>query len=115
MPDRMPWPLLAAAALAMFTAASSGITRAPFLLDMARDLSTSLALVGNLVAATSVSWAAAGMLAGAGSDRWGRRPFLIWGPVALGVALIGVASAGTFAGVEGTMEARFDNLEVRSP
>ena len=96
MPDRMPWPLLAAAALAMFTAASSGITRALFLLDMARDLSTSLALVGNLVAATSVSWAAAGMLAGAGSDRWGRRPFLIWGPVALGVALIGVASAGTF-------------------
>jgi MFS transporter, DHA1 family, inner membrane transport protein len=94
--NRMPWPLLAAAALAMFTAASSGTTRAPFLLEMARDLSTSLALVGNLVAATSVSWAVSGMLAGAGSDRWGRRPFLILGPVALCFALIGVASARDF-------------------
>lgn len=92
----MPWPLLAASALAMFAAASSGTTRAPFLLDMARDLSTSLALVGNLVAATSVSWAVAGMLAGAGSDRWGRRPFLIIGPIALCFALIGVASARDF-------------------
>jgi DHA1 family inner membrane transport protein len=92
----MPWALLAAAALAMFTAASSGTTRAPFLLDMARDLSTSLALVGNLVAATSVSWAVSGMLAGAGSDRWGRRPFLILGPIALCFALIGVASARNF-------------------
>ncbi len=94
--DTMPWPLLAAAALAMFTAASSGTTRAPFLLDMARDLSTSLALVGNLVAATSVSWAVAGMLAGAGSDRWGRRPFLIGGPIALCLVLFGVATARTF-------------------
>jgi len=94
--DTMPWPLLAAAALAMFTAASSGTTRAPFLLDMARDLSTSLALVGNLVAATSVSWAVAGMLAGAGSDRWGRRPFLIGGPLVLCAALFGVASARNF-------------------
>jgi hypothetical protein len=33
----MPRRLLAAAALAMFTAASSGTTRAPFLLDMARQ------------------------------------------------------------------------------
>ena len=94
--DTMPWPLLAAAALAMFTAASSGTTRAPFLLDMARDLSTTLALVGNLVAATSVSWAVAGMLAGAGSDRWGRRPFLIGGPIALCLVLFGVASARNF-------------------
>ena len=94
--DTLPLPLLAAAALAMFTAASSGTTRAPFLLDMARDLSTSLALVGNLVAATSVSWAVAGMLAGAGSDRWGRRPFLIGGPIVLCFALMGVASSRTF-------------------
>src|ERR1700753_1819121 len=63
----MPWALLAAGALAMFAAASSGTTRAPFLLDMARDLSTSMPLVADLVAATSISWAVAGMVAGAGS------------------------------------------------
>jgi len=92
----MPWALLAAGALAMFAAASSGTTRAPFLLDMARDLATSMPLVADLVAATSISWAIAGMLAGAGSDRWGRRPFLILGPLGLACALMGVATAPTF-------------------
>jgi len=92
----MPWALLAAGALAMFAAASSGTTRAPFLLDMARDLSTSMPLVADLVAATSISWAISGMLAGAGSDRWGRRPFLIAGPIALVFALIGIATAPSF-------------------
>ena len=46
----MPWALLAAAALGMFAASSSGTSRAPFLLDMSRDLATSLPLVANLVA-----------------------------------------------------------------
>ena len=92
----MPWALLAAGALAMFAAASSGTTRAPFLLDMARDLSTSLPLIADLVAATSVAWAISGMLAGAGSDRWGRRPFLVVGPLALCLALIGIATAPNF-------------------
>lgn len=94
----MPHSLLIASALAMFTAAASGTTRAPFLLDMARDLSTTLALVGNLVATTSVSWAVAGLLAGAGSDRWGRRPFLILGPAALCLAMIGVSTAQDLPG-----------------
>ncbi len=80
----------------MFAAASSGTTRAPFLLDMARDLSTSLPLIADLVAATSVAWAISGMLAGAGSDRWGRRPFLVVGPLALCLALIGIATAPNF-------------------
>jgi DHA1 family inner membrane transport protein len=95
----MPWLLLATGALAMFAASASGIARAPFLLDIARDLSTSMPLVADLVAATSISWAVSGMLAGAGSDRWGRRPFLILGPMALTVALIGIATAPSFLSV----------------
>ena len=86
LPGRLPWALLAAASLAMFTAAASGTTRAPFLIDMARDLRVSVPLVANLVAITSISWGLASMFAGAGSDRWGRRPFLIGGPLALAVA-----------------------------
>ena len=96
---RMPWALLAAACLGMFAASSSGTTRAPFLLDMARDLGTSLPLVANLMAMTSVAWGVTSLLAGAGSDRWGRRPFLIGGPVALGLCLVGVALSGSFLGV----------------
>ncbi len=92
----MPWALLAAACFGMFAASSSGTTRAPFLLEMSRDLATSLPLVGNLMAVTSVAWGIASVLAGAGSDRWGRRPFLIGGPVALALCLVGVAEAGSF-------------------
>ena len=92
----MPWALLAAGALAMFAAGASGSARAPFLINMAQDLGTSLPLVANLVAATSIAWAIAGMVAGAGSDRWGRRPFLILGPIALGGAMVGLATAPSF-------------------
>ena len=92
----LPYALLASACLGMFAASSSGTTRAPFLLDMARDLSTEIALVANLVAMTSVAWGIASMFAGAGSDRFGRRPFLLGGPIMLTIALIGVAQAESF-------------------
>jgi predicted MFS family arabinose efflux permease len=89
----MPWALLAAACLGMFAASSSGTTRAPFLIDMARDLSASVPLVANLMALTSISWGITSLMAGAGSDRWGRRPFLIGGPIGLALCLAGVAAA----------------------
>jgi DHA1 family inner membrane transport protein len=95
-PMPMPWALLATGALAMFAASASGTARAPFLLDMARDLSTAMPLIADLVALTSVSWAVTGMLAGKWSDRWGRRPFLLAGPITLAFALIGVATAPSF-------------------
>jgi len=92
----MPWALLAAACLGMFAASSSGTTRAPFLIDMARDLGTSLPLVANLMAVTSIAWGIASLMAGAGSDRWGRRPFLVGGPVLLALAMIGHSFAQDF-------------------
>jgi predicted MFS family arabinose efflux permease len=96
---RLPWALLLAASLGMFTAAASGTTRAPFLIEMARDLSVSVPLVANLVAATSIAWGITSMFAGAGCDRWGRRPFLIGGPLALAATASGVATADSFLGV----------------
>src|SRR3954453_4634722 len=95
---RMPWALLAAACLGMFAASSSGTTRAPFLIDMARDLETSLPLIANLMALTSVAWGAASLMAGAGSDRWGRRPFLVGGPIALALCMAGVSTAQSYLG-----------------
>jgi predicted MFS family arabinose efflux permease len=97
--ERMPWALLAVASLGMFTVAASGTTRAPFLIDMARDLFVSVPLVANLVAVTSIAWGITSMFAGAGSDRWGRRPFLIGGPLALALATTGVAAADSFLAV----------------
>src|SRR3954447_7392253 len=93
---RMPWALLVACCLGMFAASSSGTTRAPFLIDMARDLGTSVALVANLMAMTSIAWGAASLVAGAGSDRWGRRPFLVGGPVGLALCMAGVSTAGSY-------------------
>ncbi|WP_198369435.1 MFS transporter [Roseomonas rosulenta] len=89
----MPWALLAAACLGMFAASSSGTTRAPFLIDMARDLGSSVPLVANLMAMTSISWGITSLIAGAGSDRWGRRPFLIGGPIGLALCLVAVAAS----------------------
>jgi MFS transporter, DHA1 family, inner membrane transport protein len=97
--ERMPWALLAVASLGMFTVAASGTTRAPFLIDMARDLSVSVPVVANLVAITSIAWGITSIFAGTGSDRWGRRPFLIGGPLALALATIGVAAGNSFIAV----------------
>jgi DHA1 family inner membrane transport protein len=95
----MPWALLAAACLGMFAASSSGTTRAPFLLDMSRDLSVSLAMVANLMAATSIAWGISSVFAGAASDRWGRRPFMVGGPIGLAMGLVLMSQAGSFLGV----------------
>jgi predicted MFS family arabinose efflux permease len=96
---RMPWPLLAAASLAMFTVAASGTTRAPFLIEMARDLSANVPLIADLVAISSISWGVTSVIAGAGSDRWGTRPFLLVGPLGLAVATTGIATGGSFGAV----------------
>ena len=95
----MPWALLAAACLGMFAASSSGTTRAPFLIEMARDLATSIPMVANLMAMTSISWGVASLFAGAGSDRWGRRPFLVGGPIGLALCMAGVAVSDGYAGI----------------
>jgi predicted MFS family arabinose efflux permease len=92
----MPWALLAAACLGMFAASASGTTRAPFLLDMARDLDASLTLVANLMALTSISWGVTSLIAGAWSDRWGRRPFLVGGPLGLALSLAAVAASPSY-------------------
>jgi DHA1 family inner membrane transport protein len=112
MRERMPWALLLAASLAMFTVAASGTTRAPFLIDMARDLSASVPLIANLVAITSVAWGITSIFAGAGSDRWGTRPFLIGGPLGLALATVGVATGGSFLSVAvwGTIAGGFCGL-----
>jgi predicted MFS family arabinose efflux permease len=67
------------------------IALSPFLLDIARDLGTTLGAVANLVAAMSITWGAVSVAAGAASDRIGRRPVLVAAVLTLGVARIGLA------------------------
>jgi MFS transporter, DHA1 family, inner membrane transport protein len=56
-------------------------------------------VVANLVAITSIAWGITSIFAGTGSDRWGRRPFLVGGPLALALATIGVAAGNSFIAV----------------
>lgn len=93
---RIPWALVAACCLGSFAATSSGTTRAPFLLDMARDLDASVPLIANLFAMTATAWGVASLLGGIGADRFGRRPFLLGGPIVLTLAMFGVARAGSY-------------------
>lgn len=98
-PPAFPWALLAACTLGMFVASASGTTRAPFLIAMAEDLSSSVAMVANLMAMTATAWGVASLIAGAGSDRFGRRPFLVGGPLCLALSMLGVALAGSYAAI----------------
>ena len=92
----MPWALIAAACLASFSASCSGTTRAPLLLEIARDLDVSMPLVANLVSLTSVAWGIASGMGGWMSDRIGRRIVLIVAPLLLGIMMALQARAGNF-------------------
>jgi predicted MFS family arabinose efflux permease len=87
----MPWGMLAALSAVTFLVTGSGIALSPFLLDIARDLDTTLAAVANLVAAMSITWGAVSVVAGAASDRIGRRPVLVAAVLTLGAARVGLA------------------------
>ncbi|MBT4488105.1 MAG: MFS transporter, partial [Rhodospirillaceae bacterium] len=98
-PRPMPWLLIAATCLATFAITASGVTRAPFLINMSQDLNVSLAMVANLFGVTSIAWGLSSFVAGVGSDRIGRRPFLIGAPIALAGTLVGVALGQSFLSV----------------
>lgn len=95
-PAILPWALIGAACLGSFAATSSGTTRAPFLLDMARDLDVAMPLVANLVSLTATAWGITSALGGWLSDLIGRRPLLIASPFALALAMVAQAWAGSF-------------------
>ncbi len=92
----MPWALILAAIVGSFAATSSGTTRAPFIIVMAQDLSTSVVMVANIVSMTATAWGITSLITGWLSDRVGRRPFIVGGPAVLALCMIGVARADGF-------------------
>jgi DHA1 family inner membrane transport protein len=88
----MLWALTAAS----FLTTSSGTTRSPFLLDMARDLDTDLTSIGNLMAITAVTWGIMSLVAGAVSDSIGRKPIMIGAILTVAVSMIGIGMAGSY-------------------
>ena len=92
----LPWALIGAACLGSFAATSSGTTRAPFLLDMARDLDVSMPVVANLVSLTATAWGIVSAMAGWLSDVVGRRPVLVSALFGLALTLLAQALSGSF-------------------
>jgi MFS transporter, DHA1 family, inner membrane transport protein len=91
--------MLLALCFATFLVTGNGVAVSPFLIDMSRDLGTDLAAVANLVALSSITWGIASLLAGAASDRLGRKPLLLGGLCILVLSPLGVAWSETYFGV----------------
>ena len=91
--------MLLALCFATFLVTGNGVAVSPFLIDMSRDLGTDLAAVANLVALSSVTWGFASLLAGAASDRLGRKPILLGGLSILVLSPLGVALSEAYFGV----------------
>jgi len=98
MTDTRTVVLLVALSLATFVVTSSGSATAPFLQVIASDLSTDLSAVAHLFSVQALTWGAASLIAGAASDRWGRRPILISSVILLGATRLGFAGSETYAG-----------------
>ena len=92
---RTSWMLIALSA-ASFMVTSSGSATAPFLQNIAADLSTGLPAIANLFSAQAITWGGASLITGALSDRFGRRPMLIAGVALLGATRLGFAAASGY-------------------
>jgi DHA1 family inner membrane transport protein len=95
--------MLAALCGATFLVTGAGVAMAPFLLVIAGELAVDLAALGNLLALQNVAWGVVSLVAGAGSDRLGRRPILIGGLLAMGAGRLGFAGAHGEAAAAGWM------------
>lgn len=91
-----PLALLAVAGTGVFMASASGMTRAPFLLQMARDLDVDLVLVSHLLSVTAVAWGITAFFTGPLGAWFGRRRVLIGGQVVLAATLVTFALSGAY-------------------
>ena len=91
--SRRAWGVVAAAFAAMFTAFGIAYSFGAFLEEMRADLGTGRGAAATLFSLTALLWFAFGGVSGALSDRFGVRPVLLFGAVAMGVGLWGTSQA----------------------
>lgn len=80
-----------------FAAVYNGLVMSPVLEQMAREFGITTGTAGLVVAAYGAPGIAVALLAGPYSDRIGRKPFLVIGPLIMGLATLAAAIAPTFA------------------
>ena len=80
-----------------FAAVYNGLVMSPVLEQMAREFGITTGTAGLVVAAYGAPGIAVALIAGPYSDRIGRKPFLVVGPLIMGLSTIAAAIAPTFA------------------
>jgi predicted MFS family arabinose efflux permease len=74
----------------------SGLMLGPLLVSLAHEFQTSVALVGQLAAATAITWGIIAPLAGPVSDSYGRRRMLLTGVLLMALGMLGSVLAWTY-------------------
>jgi len=88
--------VLGVLAAAIFLAMTVGLMLGPLLVALATAFHTSVAVTGQLTAATALPWGLTALLAGPVSDTYGRRRLLLTGLLLLMLGTLGAAGAWTY-------------------
>jgi predicted MFS family arabinose efflux permease len=84
-----PTVLLILLCAVIFLAHLSVLMLGPLLVGLAHEFQTSVAIVGQLVAATAITLGIIAPLAGPVSDTYGRRPMLLMGLLLMALGILG--------------------------
>jgi MFS transporter, DHA1 family, inner membrane transport protein len=88
--------LLVCLAAAIFLAMTVGLMLGPLLVALATAFHTSVAVTGQLTAATAITWGLTAFLVGPVSDTYGRRRMLLTGLMVLGLGTLSAAVAWNY-------------------
>jgi len=89
------WTLLLFAAI-MFVVRAVSLMLGPLLVALADDFGTSIAVAGQLAAATFITWGITAPLVGPISDTYGRRPVLLIGVLLMALGVLGSGVAWSY-------------------
>ena len=95
------WTLLSFAAAAFMVRAAM-LMLGPLLVALADDFGTSIAVAGQLAAATFVTWGITAPLVGPISDTYGRRPVLLIGVLLMALGVLGSGAAWSYGSLLAT-------------
>jgi predicted MFS family arabinose efflux permease len=91
-----PTVLLILLAAAVLLSLLSVLMLGPLLVPLAQEFHTSVAVAGQLVAATAITWGITALLAGPVSDAYGQRRMLLLGLLLMAVGMLGAVLAWTY-------------------
>jgi predicted MFS family arabinose efflux permease len=96
-----PIALLILLLVAVFLAFTVNVMLGPLLVDLAKEFRTSVAVTGQLAAATALTWALTALLMGPMSDIYGRRLIILMGLILMIIGTLSSALAWNYSSLLG--------------